>query len=289
VDNPTVVPVERCLLFPDAYAELPARLAGALGYALGDAGPALRRVGVRVSRVTGDVELALWMEPGSCNRPFVTKVLKDALKITSLVRVLTTGASEKRDVRKVEVLDGRGFWRERIGAERYRVSAPSFFQANTSLTKALVDQVLTDLDARGGQVADLYCGVGTFTLPLARQAKRLYAIEAAGSAVRDLRRNLTDTDLEAQVVGGGVEQALPELGPMEAIVVDPPRGGLSPGALRAITGAAPHTLVYVSCDPATLARDLKALVAQGYHLAGATPFDLFPQTWHIETIAHLTR
>jgi 23S rRNA (uracil1939-C5)-methyltransferase len=288
-NDPAVVPVKRCLLLPSGYAELPARLAGALGYALKGSDTILRRVGVRVSRATGDVELALWTEPGPCNRAFVARVLKDVLKTTSLVRVLAVGASEKRDVRKVEVLDGRGFWRERLGDERYRVSAPSFFQVNTQAAALLVERVLADLDAKDRRVADLYCGVGTFTLPLARQTQRLYAIEAAGSAVRDLRRNLADAGLEAHVTGGSVERTLPGLGSMEGIVVDPPRNGLAPDALRAIVEAAPRTLVYVSCDPTTLARDLKALVAQGFHLTGISPFDLFPQTWHVEAVARLTR
>ncbi|MDR2106204.1 MAG: 23S rRNA (uracil(1939)-C(5))-methyltransferase RlmD [Coriobacteriales bacterium] len=298
VDDSAVVPVERCLLLPNGFAELPARLAGALSYALGGAAvldgqsaqsSVLRRVGVRVSQTTGDVELALWTHPGPCNRAFVAKVLADVLTNSSIVRVLTAGALEKRDIRKVEVLSGRGFWRENLGDFCYRVSAPSFFQVNSPVAALLIERVLADVEPDGKRVADLYSGVGTFTLPLAQRAQQVSAIEMVGSAIRDLRRNLDDAGLDADALGGDVERLLPQVGTLDCAVVDPPRSGLAKGALHAIVQAAPHTLVYVSCDPATLARDLRALVEQGYRLTSATPFDLFPQTWHIETVARLTR
>ncbi|MDR0347286.1 MAG: TRAM domain-containing protein [Coriobacteriales bacterium] len=294
-----IIPIEHCLLLPQGFAELPGRLAGALGFALkaSDAAAPLVRVGVRVSVRTGDVELALWTRPGPCNRGFVAKVLGDALKTSSLVRVLVAGDLRKRDVRKVEVLGGRGHWQERLGEFRYRVSAPSFFQVNTAAAQLLVGRALDELegfDADGGYVADLYSGAGTFTLPLARKSQRVCAIEMAGSSIRDLRRNLAAYELEAQVLSGDVGRALPELGTLGLgtlgyAIVDPPRGGLSTGALRAIADAAPHTLVYVSCDPATLARDVKAFAARGYRPASVTPFDLFPQTWHVETVTKLVR
>jgi 23S rRNA (uracil1939-C5)-methyltransferase len=284
-----IVPIERCLLLPEGFTELPARLAGALGFACKPSDAPLKRVSLRVSSRTGDVEPALWTEPGPCNRSFVAGVLKDALKSSSLVRVLVAGDIKKRNVKKVEVLAGRGHWREDLGGFRYRVSAPSFFQVNTPVAKLLVDRVLADLEPDGARVADLYSGVGTFTLPLARRAESLYVVEMAGSSIRDLRRNLSTYGLEAQVSGGDVTRALPELGRFDSVVVDPPRSGLGADALHAIVEASPHTLVYVSCDPATLARDVKGFVERGYRLVSAVPFDLFPQTWHVETVARLMR
>jgi 23S rRNA (uracil1939-C5)-methyltransferase len=282
-----VLPIQRCLLLPPGHEGLPSRLAGALGFALKDADAPLRRVGVRVSRTSGDVELALWTEPGPCNRSFVAKVLADALKTTSLVRVLAEGDKKERKVKKVEVLSGRGYWREDVGGFRYRVSAPSFFQVNSAASPALVARVLEGLGADTEHVADLYSGVGTFTVPLARRAQSLDAVEMAASSIRDLRRNLSDHGLDAEVHAGSVEWVLPGLGRKDGIVVDPPRGGLGPDALEAIADAAPRTVVYVSCDPATLARDVQRLAMRGYRLTKATPVDLFPQTWHVETVARL--
>jgi 23S rRNA (uracil1939-C5)-methyltransferase len=284
-----VIPIERCLLLPEGLAGLPARLAGALGFALKPSDAPLKRVSVRVSSRTGDVEPALWTEPGPCNRSFVAGVLKDAVKNSSLVRVLVAGDVKKRDVKKVEVLAGRGHWREDLGGFRYRVSAPSFFQVNTPVAQLLVNRVLMDMEPDGARAADLYSGVGTFTLPLARRAKDLCAVEVAGSGIRDLRRNLDTYGLEAQIASGDVARALPELGRFDSVVVDPPRGGLGPSVLRAVVEASPRTLVYVSCDPATLARDVKGLVEQGYRPVSAVPFDLFPQTWHVETVMKLIR
>jgi 23S rRNA (uracil1939-C5)-methyltransferase len=287
--NTGIVPVERCLLLPQGSEEFPAALAGALGYALKSDSEDLSRVGVRVSRVTGDVELALWMEAGACNRAFVTRVLKDAIAPTSLVRVLTAGPAGKRQVKKVEVLSGHGHWRERLCGFCFRISAPSFFQVNTAAASLLVERVLADIEADGASVADLYSGAGTFTLPLARRARRLVAVELAGSSIRDLRRNLSENDCEAEVLGGDVERILPTLDGFERMLIDPPRAGLSPGTLRAIADAAPQTLIYVSCNPSTLARDVKDLAERGYRLTSATPVDLFPQTWHVETVAKLSR
>ncbi|MDR1183534.1 MAG: 23S rRNA (uracil(1939)-C(5))-methyltransferase RlmD [Coriobacteriales bacterium] len=287
--NATVVPVEQCLLFPTNLIDLPRRLAGTLNYALRNTDAPLKRVGVRMSRTSGDVELALWTEPGPCNRGFVANVLGDTLKTTSLVRVLTTGPLAKRTVKKVEVLSGRGYWREDIGAFRYRVSAPSFFQVNTPVATLMVDRVMADINPIAGRVLDLYSGVGTFTLPLAERTNDLCAVEAEGSSIRDLRRNLATYGLDAEVLGGGVEYAGAELANAELIVVDPPRSGLSTGVRHLLAKALPPVLIYVSCNPSTLARDVKYFTAQGYHLKSAAPFDLFPQTYHVETVAHLFR
>jgi 23S rRNA (uracil1939-C5)-methyltransferase len=287
--GPEVVPVQRCLLLPASHATLPARLAGALGYAFAEADPSLQRVGVRISQKVKDVEVALWTAPGPCNRGFVTKVLGSALKTTSLVRVLVAGALAKRDVRKVEVLGGRGHWREDLGGFRHQISAPSFFQVNTPAAELLLARVLEELAPDGRRVADLYSGAGTFTLPLARRAQEVIAIETVESSVRDLRRGLTRNGLEAQILRGDVGELLSGLKTVDCAVVDPPRGGLHADALRAIADNAPRTLVYVSCDPATLARDIRGFLSAGYQLRGVTPIDLFPQTWHIEAVAKLEK
>jgi 23S rRNA (uracil1939-C5)-methyltransferase len=286
-DDTEVVPVERCLLFPEPYAKLPAQLAGALGYAFEDTDLSLQRVSVRVSQTARDVEVALWTSPGPCRRGFITKVLESAVKTTSLVRVLVSGTPAKRDIRKTEVLGGRGYWQEKLGGFLHRISAPSFFQVNTSAAEILVKRVLEDLAFDDKRVVDLYSGAGAFTLPLAQKARELTAIEMAESSVRDLRRNLARHNLEARVLRGDVGHLLSDLSTVECAVVDPPRRGLCSDALEALTRIAPRTLVYVSCDPATLARDVKGFVAAGYRLISVCPIDLFPQTWHVEAVAKL--
>lgn len=285
-----LVPVESCLLLPPKFQKAPKALSGALRYLSGGQDLGFKRVGLRVAANTRDVEIALWTEPGSFPRKAAATTLGRAMKSSSIVRVLVKGPDKERKVTGVEVLSGNGFWRERLGGRSMTVSAPSFFQVNTGAAELLVQIALDALHADGtDRVVDLYAGAGTFTLPLAEIAGDVVAVEAASSAVRDLRRNLEDSQLWAEVVGGDALRELREIGSIDALLVDPPRAGLAGGAVEAIAKTRANTVVYVSCDPATLARDAKALGEAGYRLVSATPVDLFPQTFHVETVAKFVR
>lgn len=281
-----VLPVEACLLLPKRHQKTPKALAGALRYLSGDHGLEISRVGLRVARNTKDVELAIWTPPGAFPRAAAARVLGQALPLTSLVRVLHKGDTARRDVTKVEVLSGKGYWRERLGGLSYSLSAPSFFQTNTPLAEKLVELVLGYLQPDGSdRVLDLYSGAGTFTLPLAERAGEVIAIESYGPAVRDLRRNLESNELWAEAVGGDAAREIGQLGHFDLVVVDPPRSGLAEPVIDALNSSTPRGLAYVSCDPATLARDTGRLSAAGLELVRATPVDLFPQTFHVETVA----
>jgi 23S rRNA (uracil1939-C5)-methyltransferase len=168
----------------------------------------------------------------------------------------------------------------------YRISAPSFFQVNTPQAAQLVRLVTGYLDLQGSEtVLDGYCGVGLFTAHLAERASLVIGIEVAPSAVDDLLENTAGFD-NVDVIQGPVEAVLPDLDTsIDAAVVDPPRTGLDRFALDALVAHHPSHLVYVSCDPATLARDAKRLTAAGYCLVEAQPVDMFPQTYHVESVA----
>lgn len=285
-----VVPVDLCLLLPKSLRKAPKALSGALRYLSGEAGLGLTRVGLRTAAHTRDLEVALWTEPGPFPRAAAARVLKDALPATSVVRVLVKGGAKERKVTGVEVLGGKGHWRERLSGRSYAVSAPSFYQVNTAVAEQLVTLVLEALDPNGSdRVLDLYSGVGTFTLPLAELAGEVVAVESAGSAVRDLRRNLEENSLWAEVVGGDAAREIATLGRFDSVLVDPPRSGLDEAVVRALAGMRPTVIAYVSCDPATLARDAARLVESGFRLTDATPVDLFPQTYHVETVARFER
>ncbi len=203
---------------------------------------------------------------------------------------MTKGPAKERRIAGVEVLSGKGHWRERLGGSTMTISAPSFFQVNTKAAEKLIELVLAALEPDGSdRVLDLYAGAGTFTLPLAEAAGEVVAVESAGSAVRDLRRNLESAELYADVIGGDALRELPSIGHIDSAVVDPPRSGLHADAARALAATRVRTIAYVSCDPATLARDCVALADCGYTLTSATPIDLFPQTFHIETVATFRR
>jgi 23S rRNA (uracil1939-C5)-methyltransferase len=203
-----------------------------------------------------------------------------------VARVLVKDDARQRADLKVEVLSGKGNWREKLAGHSFRVSAPSFFQVNTAGAEILVSTVLDRLEADGtDRVLDLYAGVGTFSLPLAQVAGEVVAIEGAGSAVRDLNANIEEAQIWADVMPGEASRALGDAGAFDLAVVDPPRVGMAPEVLRALVRTKARRICYVSCDAATLARDAKALVAAGYRLTSAQPIDLFPQTWHVETVA----
>lgn len=169
---------------------------------------------------------------------------------------------------------------------RLCAAAPSFFQVNTAQAERLVEDVLEGLGGAdaldGALVADLYSGVGTFSVPLSLAGADVIAVESAGSSVRDLRRNANANDADIEVIGGDAARELPDLGELDFLVVDPPRAGLANGVVGSIAAAAPERVAYVSCDPATWARDVARFEERGYRLMRARPVDLFPQTYHVE-------
>jgi 23S rRNA (uracil1939-C5)-methyltransferase len=174
----------------------------------------------------------------------------------------------------------------RLGNHVFQVTGGSFFQVNLKQAETLVDLVLNRLALTGTeQVLDLYAGVGLFTLFLAERAARVVAVESYPAAVRDAEINLADMS-HVELIEGAVEQVLPRLkGRFNAAVIDPPRAGIERRALDALVKRSPRAIVYVSCDPATLARDAKGLNAGGYRLRDVQPVDMFPQTYHIEAVA----
>ncbi len=172
----------------------------------------------------------------------------------------------------------------------FRCSSGSFFQVNLPQAAKLVELVLERLNLHGNEhVLDLYSGVGLFTAFIAASAAHVSGVESFAPAVDDAVHNLNDyTNIDLYV--DKIEAALPEiLVAVDAAVVDPPRAGMDAAALDALVAKQPQQIVYVSCDPATLARDAKRLVAAGYKLRDVQPVDMFPQTSHIECVAHFTR
>jgi len=190
----------------------------------------------------------------------------------------------------MHVLAGEPALVHSVRGRRFRVSPASFFQAHAELTPVLVDRVLSAAQPRPDQTAfDLYAGVGLFSAFLAERGLRLLAVEHSASACEDFALNLESFE-NVDLYQASVEQALGSLDVhADVVIVDPPRAGLGQEVVRALLMQAPPRLVYVSCDPSTLARDGKQLAASGYRLETVTPIDLFPQTFHIETVSVWTR
>lgn len=174
--------------------------------------------------------------------------------------------------------------------EVYHYNAEAFFQINPSLLGPLIDFALAD--ASGESVLDLYCGVGLFTLPLARTFKRVIGVEANPVATGFARRNLQRAGLtNASVITASVTDWFRRdsgaKAPVDFVLLDPPRAGAESAVIKGILDVKPAKISYVSCDPATLARDLKKLIAAGYTVGAVAAFDLFPQTHHVETVVRL--
>ncbi len=290
-DPAQVVKVDRCLLLSKKHAKDVKAVTGALGYLASSHGLELERVGIRAALNTPDVQVALWGRPGPFPRAQAAKILSDALKTNSVVRVMQKGPAKARKIAGVEVLSGHGTWAERVGGERMLVSAPSFFQVNTRGAEKLVELVMEGLDPQADEEAmDLYCGAGTFTLPLARRTGFVSAVESYGPAVRDLRRNLDEARLDnVDPIGGDAGLEFPDTD-ADVIVVDPPRAGLAEDVVRKLSDQPARAIAYVSCDPATLARDLARFEEAGiFEPVSVAPVDLFPQTFHVETVTILKR
>jgi 23S rRNA (uracil1939-C5)-methyltransferase len=196
---------------------------------------------------------------------------------------------------KVDVLKGDGQLMEEIGGIQFRVSPRSFLQVQTDMASRLYDIVLDYAQIRPEDtVVDAYCGIGTMTLMLAQGAKRAIGIEEIASAVDDAKANAVRNRVtNAEFHRGRVEAWLPQWVQSGArpstIVFDPPRKGIDGPALRAAIQAKIPRIVYASCNPATLRRDLQILLTNGYEIAAIQPMDMFPQTSHVETVVKLVR
>ena len=228
------------------------------------------------------------------------EALVDSLKIIPGMTSISLNVNkEKTNVilgREVINLWGRPYIEDYIGEVKYQISPLSFFQVNPVQTERLYGKALEYAGLTGEEtVWDLYCGIGTISLFLARKARKVYGVEIIPDAIEDARRNASlngFTNTEFYV--GKAEEVLPEKYEKEGvradvIVVDPPRKGCDETLLSTMVKMQPERIVYVSCDSATLARDLRYLCDNGYELKRVCPADMFPQTVHVETVVLLSR
>ncbi len=195
------------------------------------------------------------------------------------------------------LVSGEGFVVERLGDLDFRISANSFFQTNTRQAEALYDQILAAAGLRPEDtVYDLYCGTGTITLYLARHCRQAIGIEVVESAIGDAEMNArrngigNATFFHADLKDfHAMQEKLSPYAAPRVIITDPPRAGMHPRALETMVQLGAERIVYVSCNPANLARDGKEIAAGGYRLTLVQPVDMFPQTSHIETVACFER
>ena len=198
---------------------------------------------------------------------------------------------------KLTHIAGEEIIEDYIGDIKFKISPRSFFQVNPVQVEKLYGKAIEFADLTGREtVWDLYCGIGTITLSLAKNAKKVYGVEIVEDAIRDAKENAAENGIsnveffvgKAEDIVTKEEWASPEYKP-DVVVVDPPRKGCDAACLDTIIKMAPERVVYVSCDSATLARDLKILCESGYTLKEVQPVDMFPQTVHVECVVEIQR
>lgn len=257
----------------------------------------VRHILIRVGYHTGEVMVCLVINGKSL--PHSRKLVEALCRLSGMTSISLNVNRERTNVilgTEIINLYGEGYITDRIGDVSFQISPLSFFQVNPVQTEKLYRKALEYADLGGNEtVWDLYCGIGTISLFLAQKAKRVRGVEIIPAAIEDARRNaelngFTNTEFYV----GKAEEVLPavyekEKCCAEVIVVDPPRKGCDEVLLETIVRMQPKRVVYVSCDSATLARDLKWLGEHGYETRCVQPVDMFPETGHVESVVLMSR
>jgi 23S rRNA (uracil1939-C5)-methyltransferase len=257
----------------------------------------LRGLTVRHSRATGEILLGLATSPGDFPEATALAAQLAAVDpcIKGVVRTVQSAIDSAAPPSETALLHGRDFITETVLGLRFRIHIDTFFQTNSAQAERLAALVGSFAgEVAGAEVVDVYCGVGLFSLALAASGARVTGVEIVESAVEAARRNADDNGLAGLAFhAGDARKVLAEVLPAglapRVLVLDPPRAGAGGKVMRRIARACPQRIVYVSCNPTTLARDLAELVPFGYQVAAVQPIDLFPQTYHVETVVALER
>ena len=238
--------------------------------------------------------------------PHAEKLVDKLREISGMTSITVSVNKAKTNVimgNEIKLLWGQTYITDYIGNVKYQISPLSFYQVNPVQTEKLYGLALDYADLNGNEtVWDLYCGIGTISLFLAQKAKQVYGVEIVPQAILDAKNNAEINDIHnAEFYVGKAEEVLPayyreyqeshggETAQADVIVVDPPRKGCEESLLQTIVYMQPEKVVYVSCDSATLARDIKFLRGNGYELKDVTPVDQFPNTVHVETVVLLSQ
>lgn len=257
----------------------------------------VRHVLIRVAYFTGQVSVCVVINGRKLPKIELWVQLMQDLKVDSFSININTEKSNVILGTETRLLYGTPYIEDQIGDLRFHISPTSFYQVNPVQTAVLYEKALEMADLSGDEIVwDAYCGIGTISLFLAQKAKKVYGVEVVPAAIEDARKNAQLNSMDnTEFFVGKAEEVIPSLYKEQGIradvmVVDPPRAGCDEVLLRTLMEMAPKRIVYVSCDPATLARDFDILCHQGqYRLQKVQPTDMFPNSYHVETVALLQR
>jgi 23S rRNA (uracil1939-C5)-methyltransferase len=252
----------------------------------------LRNLVVREGRRTGAIQVRLVTSEGMLNRESLTEA---GAGLDGLLWTRQASVGETTQGGETELLAGSERFAEVLGGLRLSISSEAFFQTNTEMAEQLYELAIGYAEPGGFErVYDLYCGIGTIALSIAPRVAEVWGLELVPEAIFDAIGNARANEIDnVRFFAGDVRLALRELaekaGRPDVLIVDPPRAGLSQKVVRRIIETSPSRIVYVSCNPTTLAPNAAQLVEAGYRLARVRPVDMFPQTPHIECVAELVR
>ena len=235
------------------------------------------------------VNLITAAEDTALLKPIAERIMAAHPEVTAVVNNVTARKAAVAFGEYERPLAGENCLRDGIGPFEFEISANSFFQTNTRAARHLYDIAKAYARLKGSEyVVDLYCGTGTISIFMAEAAREVLGIEMTASAIRDAHRNCALNGIDnCRFLSGDVRVILPGLAQRpDVLVIDPPRDGMHKDVVARVMAMAPPRIVYVSCNPATLARDIDILKT-GYHVAEVQPVDMFPHTWHVESVARL--
>ena len=257
----------------------------------------IRHIMGRVGVQTGEVMVCLVTAQDTVpHLKELVKMLKAAIPgIKSVVQNVNKRSTNVILGEKTKLIAGEPAIKDKIGTLKFNISAQSFFQVNSEQAEKLYNTALKFAELKGTEtVVDLYCGTGTITLFMAQKAKQALGIEIVPSSIRDARKNAAVNHItNADFLLGDAAVEMPKLAAEglrpDVVILDPPRAGCEERVLEAIVKVKPLRVVYVSCNPATLARDLSYLHEHGFSIDKVQPCDMFSRTHHVETVVLLTR
>jgi len=258
----------------------------------------IRHIFIRSGFKTGEIMVCIVANLGQGeNLPDYVNLIGRLKKISGVVSIILNINTDKTNVilgKINKVLYGRDYIFDYITDKKFKISVNSFYQINPLQTEKLYAKALEFAQVNQDYTCiDAYCGIGTIALMFAPFVKKIYGVEIIEQAILDARKNAEINSIaNAEFITGKSEQVIPELVTREnidLIIIDPPRKGCDIKLLEAIISAKIKKIIYVSCDPATLARDIKILSTDGYKLYEVQPVDMFPHTMHVETIVSLQR
>ena len=195
----------------------------------------------------------------------------------------------KLNSNKINLPTGQSHYTEKLFDKTFRIGSPSFFQVNTKQAEKLISLVISKLNTNTNLIIDAYAGVGTFAITLSKFAKNIIAIEESKSALKDAIENINNIE-NIEFIQGKTEDILASLDvQVDTLILDPPRAGCHADTLKGIINNPPEKIIYVSCDPKTLMRDLELLTRSNFKLISLDPIDMFPQTHHVECVATLLK